>query len=166
MQEGRSFGKRDLEGVAAQEGGGAEKLGRALREGGGRLGDGKVSYGDVGELRVKFHTEHLPERIFGCDQHRASLAGTDIEEGVTVEREGRSGPELPDLDERAKDGWGDAVVGRDVPVGRMAGEEFARGNEAAGIGPAEPVEGMDGTVRRDSRSDDMPRSPLRWGHGR
>ena len=49
-------------------------------------------------------------------------------------------------DEGAEDAGGDAVVGGDVLVVGVAGEEVGGGDEAAGVDAVGEVEGVDGLV--------------------
>ena len=51
------------------------------------------------------------------------------------------------VDERAEDAGGDAVVGGDVLVVGVAGEEVRGGDEAAGVDAVGLVEGVDGEAR-------------------
>ncbi len=63
----------------------------------------------------------------------------------------------PVVDEGAEDAGGDAVVGGDVGVVGVAGDEIARGDEAAGLGAVDLVEGVDG--------GGFGLFGFAWGHG-
>ncbi len=82
----------------------------------------------------------------GGEDEGAAFSGADVEKGVALDGEGWSGAIEPEVDEAAEDGGGDAVVGGDVLVAGVAGEELGAGDEAAGVGAVGEVKGVDGRV--------------------
>ncbi len=106
-------------------------------------GGADVGLGDGGEAGVELDADDLVEGGFGGDEEGAAFAGADVEEGVAVDGEGWGGAVDPQVDDAAEDGGGDAVVGGDVRVAGVAGEEVGGGDEAAGVGAVAGVEGVD-----------------------
>ena len=99
--------------------------------------------GDGGERGVELDADDLAEAEFAGDEQAAALAGADVDEGVAGDGVGRDGL-APVGDERAQDAGRDAVVGGDVLVVGVAGDEMLGGDEAAGVDAVHLVEGMDG----------------------
>lgn len=166
--ERRSFGEGEGEGVAFQKADGCEKM---LRFAVASQGDGDVGPRHLSEGGVEFDTGDLQEWGFGGDEHGSSLAGADIEKGVAIDGEGRSGAIEPKVYKRAKDGGSDAVVGGDVLVAGMSGEEFRGGDQIAGLGAIGGIEGVremgwavDGFDELRLAGQPVWRSA--WGHGR
>ena len=106
----------------------------------------EVGLGDVGEGGVEFDADDLAEGEFAGDEHGAAFAGAaaEVDEGVVLDGVGWWGFEPVD-DEGAEDTGGDTVVGGDVGVVGVAGEEkvLRRSIETAGIYAVGVVEGLD-----------------------
>ena len=120
-------------------------------ERGGRIGcAGAYPVGDVlprgcGERRVKLDADDLAEAEFAGDQQAAALAGADVDEGIAGDGVRRHGL-APVDDERAQDAGRDTVVGSDVFVVGVAGDEVLGRNQPAGVDAVHLVEGMDGKL--------------------
>ena len=99
--------------------------------------------GDGGELGVELDADDLAEVEFAGDEQAAAFAGADVDEGVAGDGVGRDGL-APVGDEGAQDAGRDAVVGGDVLVVGVAGDEVVGGDEAAGVDAVHLVEGVDG----------------------
>ena len=106
---------------------------------------------DGGERGVEFDADDVAEVVFAGDEQTAAFAGADVDEGVAGDGVGRDGF-APLGDERAEDGGCDAVVGGDVLVVGVAGDEVFGGDEAAGVDAVHLVEGVLG--RRWRRHDE------------
>ncbi len=110
------------------------------------MGSGPLSYilaGDAGEGGVELDADDFLEMEFAGDEEAAAFACADVEEGVAVDGVGREGL-APMGDEGAQDGGRDRVVGGDVLIVGMAGEQVGGGDEAAGIDGVGLIEGVDG----------------------
>ena len=107
---------------------------------------GDVGAGDGGELGVEFDADDFAEAELAGDEQAAALAGTDVDEGIAGDGVRRNGL-APALDEAAQDAGRDAVVGGDVLVVGVAGDEVLCGDEAAGVDAVHLVEGVDGKPR-------------------
>ena len=140
-QSGRA-GKVEGEGVLLEELDGGEAGGGGVG-GVGCVPVVEVLLGGVGHGGVEFDADDLAEGKFAGDEHGAAFAGADVDEGVAVDGVGRRGL-APEVDEGAEDAGGDAVVGGDVLVVGVAGDEVGGGDEAAGLDAVDLVEGMDG----------------------
>src|SRR5215471_7551955 len=86
-----------------------------------------VVLGDGGHLRVEFDADDFAEGELAGEKNGAAFAGSDVEESVIGDVVRRIGGK-PVLDEGTKDGWGDSVVGSDVLVVGVAGDEVAGGD--------------------------------------
>lgn len=146
--EGGSVGEREGEGVTVEEVDGGEEIGGEVRTVDVVLGDG-------GEAGVEFDAEDFKEGGLGGDEQGAAFAGADVEKGVAVDGEGRRGAVEPEVDEGAEDGGRDAVVGGDVLVAGVAGEELGAGDEAAGVGAVGGVEGLYGRALPGGELDEL-----------
>ncbi len=102
-----------------------------------------VGAGDGGEVGVELDADDFAEAEFAGDEQAAAFAGTDVDEGVAGDGVGGDGL-APLVDEGAQDAGRDAVVGGDVLVVGVAGDEVLGGDEAAGVDAVHLVEGMDG----------------------
>ncbi len=113
----------------------------------------EIELGGVGESGIEFDTDDLMEGKLAGDEHRAPFARADVDERVVGDGVGWGGG-APEVDEGAEDTGGDTVVGGDVGVVWMAGDEVAGGDEAAGVDAVNLVEGVLGWLRRghDERS--------------
>ncbi len=114
------------------------------------------------ELGVELDADDFEEGRLGGDEEGAAFAGADVEKGVAIDGEGRGGAVEPEVNEGAEDGGRDAVVGGDVLVAELSGEELRAGDEAAGIGAVGGVEGVDGRRCGGCRLDELR---LSGGHG-
>ncbi len=139
--EGRGAGKVEVEGVLLIEADGGDGVGGGVRGVGGEP-EVEVSLGYVGHGGVELDADDLVEGEFAGEEHGSAFAGTDVDEGVAGD--GMGGGGAPAVDEGAEDAGGDGVVGGDVLVVGVAGDEMASGNEATGVGVVDLVEGMDG----------------------
>ena len=106
---------------------------------------GDILTGDGGERGVELDANDFAEAEFAGDEQAAAFAGADVDEGVAGDGVGRDGL-APVADEGAQDGGRDAVVGGDVLVVGVAGDEVPGGDQAAGVDAVHLVEGMDGEV--------------------
>ena len=95
----------------------------------------------VGEGGVELDADDLMEGELAGDEHGAAFAGTEVDEGVVRDGVGWVGG-APQVDEGAEDAGGDAVVGGDVRVAGVAGDEIAGCDEAAGFDAVDLVEGV------------------------
>ena len=130
-------------GVLLEERGGGEVRGSGI----GGVGVEpvvEIALGDVGEVGVELDADDFAEGEFAGDEHRSAFAGAVVDEGVGVDGVGRRGF-APAGDEGAEDGGCDAVVGGDVLVVGMAGDEVGGGDEAAGVYSMGEIEGMNGS---------------------
>ncbi len=93
---------------------------------------GQIALGDVGQRGVEFDAYDLAEGQLAGYEHGAAFAGTVVDEGVVVDGVGRWGL-APSGDEGAEDAGGHAVVGGDVLVVGVAGDEVGGRDEAAGV---------------------------------
>ena len=75
---------------------------------------------------VEFDADDVAEGELAGDEHGAAFAGADVDEGVAGDGVGRGGV-APEVDEGAEDAGGDAVVGGDVLVVGVAGDEVLAG---------------------------------------
>ncbi len=144
VQECRCYGHWRFQGITAQERDGAKQFWHTLSDGFRAPGEVEVTLGDAGELRIEFDAENLLKRRLGGNEHSASLAGTNVQKGIAIEREGRRGAVLPEVEERPENGRGDPVVRGYVAVGGVAGEEVVTGNKAARVCAAKLIEGVGG----------------------
>ncbi len=143
-EEGEAGGGGEVvgEGVLLEQAGGGEaRCGWVGLVGGDP--EVEVVLGDVGEGGVELDADDLAERELAGDEHGASFAGSEVEEGVVVDGVGRGGGE-PVVDEGTEDAGGDAVVGGDVGVVGVSGDEAPGGDESAGVDAVGGVEGVDG----------------------
>lgn len=91
----------------------------------------QIAASDACQSWMQFHTDHSMKRHFGGQQDGASHARADVHEGeFASKRDWFRSP--PSIQESAKDGRSDTIVGRGVAVVAMAALEMATGNEAAG----------------------------------
>jgi hypothetical protein len=75
------------------------------------------------------------------DKHGAAFTCADVDEGVVLDGMGRiSG--APEVDEGAQDAGSDAIVGGDVGIVGMTGDEIASSDETAGFDTVDLVEGV------------------------
>src|ERR1039458_5194660 len=124
---------------------------------------------DGGERGVELDADDLAEGVLAGDEQAAAFAGADVDKGVAGDGVGRDGF-APLGDEGAEDGGRDTVVGGDVLVVGVAGDEVLGGDEAAGVDAVHLVEGMDGElgeleqIAGTSRSGDEARVPF-WRGG-
>ena len=141
-EEGGGGGEVEVEGVLLEEVDGGEAWGGGV---GGVEGApvGEVLGGDGGHGGVELDADDLVEGELRGDEDGAAFAGADVDEGVVMDGVGWEGAE-PEVDEGAEDAGGDAVVGGDMLVVGVAGDEVACGDEAAGVGAVDLVEGVDG----------------------
>ena len=140
--EGGRAGEVEGEGVLFEEADGCDGYGCGV----GGVGCApvvEVELGGIGEGGVEFDTYDLMEGKFAGDEHGTALAGADVDEGVVGDGVGWVGG-APEADESAEDAGGDAVVGGNVGVVGVAGDEVAGGDEATGLDAVDLVEGMDG----------------------
>jgi hypothetical protein len=144
-EKGESGGAAEVEGESVLL---VELDGRELRGSGvGGMGfdpEIEIALSDVGHLGIQLDADDLFERQLAGDQHGATLAGADVDEGVVVDGVGRDCL-APEVDERAQDAGRDTVVGGDELVVGVAGDEVSGGDEAAGIDPVGEIEGVDGS---------------------
>ena len=117
--------------------------GGAVASASGSRSSGRDCAGRCRPGRVEFDADDLAEGEFAGDEHGSAFAGADVEECVVVDGVGWGGV-APVFDEGAEDAGGYAVVGGDVGVVGVAGDEVAGGDEAAGVDAVGLVEGMDG----------------------
>ena len=122
----------------------------------GGLPEIEVGLGYVGHGGVKLDANDLMEGVLTGEEHGSAFACTDVDEGVVEDGVGWWCGE-PVVDEGVENAGGDTVVGRDVGVVGVAGNEVVGGDEAAGFGAVDLVEGMDG------RGFDF--LGFAWGHG-
>ena len=101
----------------------------------------EVELCDVGEGGVELDADDLVEGKLAGDEHGAALAGTDVDEGVVGDGVGWVGG-APEVDEGAEDAGCDSVVGGDVGVVGVSGDEVAGGDEAAGLDSVDLVKGV------------------------
>ena len=143
-EEGYAGGGGEVvgEGVLLEEVGGGEGWGGGVGGVGGQPVV-QVALGDVGEFGVELDAYDLAEGELAGYQHGAAFAGSEVDEGVVVDGVGGWGL-APLGDEGAEDAGGYAVVGGDVLVVGVAGEEVGGGDEAAGVDSVGEVEGVDG----------------------
>ncbi len=106
---------------------------------------GDVLTSDGGERGVEFDTDDFAEAEFAGDEQASAFAGADVDEGVAGDGVGRDGL-APVADERAQDGGRDTIVGGDVLVVGVTGDEVPGGDQAAGVDAVRLVEGMDREV--------------------
>jgi hypothetical protein len=106
---------------------------------------GDVLARDGGHGGVQFDADDFAEMVFAGDEQAAAFASADINECVTPDGVGRNGL-APVVDEGAQDAGRDAVVGGDVLVVGMAGDEVTGGDEATGVDAVGLVEGVDGKL--------------------
>jgi hypothetical protein len=99
--------------------------------------------GEGGEAWVELDADDIEEGVLAGDEEGSAFARTDIDEGDAFDGVRRFRGE-PAVDEGAQDGGCHPVVGGDVLVVGMAGEEVFGGDEAAGLDAVGLVEGMDG----------------------
>ncbi len=124
-------GKVEGEGVLVEEADGSEGRGGGVGVvGGDEMVE--VALGGGGERGVELDADDFAEGELAGDEHGAAFAGAVVDEGVGVDGVGWRGL-APAGDEGAEDAGGDAVVGGDVLVVGMAGDEVGSGDEAAGV---------------------------------
>jgi hypothetical protein len=107
---------------------------------------GDILTSDGGERGVELDADDFAEAEFAGDEQAAAFAGADVDEGVAGDGVGWDGL-APVADEGAQDGGRDAVVGGDVLVVGVTGDEVPGGDQAAGVDAVRLVEGMDGEGR-------------------
>ena len=145
-EEGEDGGGGEVEGegVLFEEADGCESGGGGV----GSVGDEpvvEVELGDVGHGGVELDADDAFEGELAGDEHGAAFAGAVVDEGVVAEGMGWGRLEPLD-DEGAEDAGGDAIVGGDVLVVGVSGDEVGGGDEAAGVDAVGEIEGMDGGV--------------------
>ena len=143
-EEGEDGGGGEVEGegVLFEEADGGEAGGGGVGAVGGEPVV-EVLLGDVGHGGVELDADDAFEGEFTGDEHGSAFARTVVDEGVVAEGMGWWGV-APLGDEGAEDAGGDAVVGGDVLVVGVSGDEVGGGDEAAGVDAVGEVEGMDG----------------------
>jgi len=140
--ESRSGWKRGVEGVVVNDADGRDaRRGGVVRVGAGPEID--VALGDCSHIRVELDADDFAKVEFACEKKGAALAAAEVEECVAGEGVGWR-CFSPLSYEGAEDAGGYGVVGGDVVVVRVAGDEVGGGDEAAGVGAVDLVEGMDG----------------------
>ena len=139
--DGGGAGEVEVEGVLLVEADGGDGVGGGVGGVGGEP-EVQVALGDVGHDGVELDADDLVEGEFAGEEHGSAFAGADVDEGVVGD--GMRGGVAPAVNEGAEDTGGDGVVGGDVLVIGVAGEEMTRGDEAAGVGVVDLVEGVDG----------------------
>ena len=101
----------------------------------------EIVLGDVGEGRVEFDADDLMKRELAGDEHGAALTCSEVEECIVLDGVGWiSGS--PEVDQGTQNAGGDAVVGGDVRIAGVAGDEVACGDQAAGFDTVDLVEGV------------------------
>jgi hypothetical protein len=145
-KECRRGGEIEVEGVLLEDFNGREAWrGWVCGVGADPVGD--ILTSDGGERGVELDADDFAEAEFAGDEQAAAFAGADVDEGVAGDGVGRDGL-APVADEGAQDGGCDAVVGGDVLVVGVTGDEVPGGDEAAGVDAVRLVEGMDGEGRK------------------
>ena len=124
--------------------------------------EGDVVTCGSGQRGVEFDADDFAEVILAGDEQAATFAGADVDEGVAGDGVGRDGF-APLVDESAEDGGRDAVVGGDVLVVGVAGDEVLCGDEAAGVDAVHLVEGVDGEL---GELEQIARADRRWSEAR
>ena len=143
-KEGRRRGEDVVEGVLLNDFDGGEGRGGGVGGVDARPMSG-VGAGDAGEGGIEFDADDFAERILAGDEQAAAFAGADVDEGVAGDGVGRDGL-APLVDEGAQNAGRDAIVGGDVLVVGVAGDEMFGGNQTAGVDAVHLVEGMDGEL--------------------
>ena len=162
--QGGGAGEVEVEGVLLVEADGGDGVGGGVGGVGGEP-EVEIALGDVGHGGVELDADDLVEGEFAGEEHGSAFAGADVDEGVAGD--GMGGGGAPAVDEGAEDAGGYGVVGGDVLVVGVASEEMAGGDEAAGVGVVDLVEGVDGVgggAEEVAGADGSGLGGEFWGH--